>query len=293
MPYCTRCGQELEANARFCSRCGASVATGWAREDRLVENINVEYPAADSARLEIVCGVAHSIEVQPGASKFVEGTVEYEIPEWKPWIDSQDDTVRIEQQQSYLPMLRHDPFNRWKLNLGNLKPFSLSVRAGIGKGIWNLGGLPITSLRIETGAGENRFSFSRVNPQVMNDLEVRSGVGEIRLEGLLDANFGEMRISGAVGSIHLDFSGEKLRRDCIIHLEGGVGGVTIELPENAPARARIRGLTGVRSLGTFHRTGGTFVDSEYQTQAYNSGASPRMEFTLDMGVGGVTLRTIR
>jgi hypothetical protein len=293
MPYCTRCGQELGDDARFCSRCGTSVGGAGAEEDHLVERISAEYPVTDSARLEIVSGVAHSIEVRPGAEKFVEGAVEYEIPEWKPWIDSQGDTVHIEQQQSYLPMLRHDSFNRWRLKIGNAKPFSLSVRSGIGRGTWSLGGLPITSLRIETGAGENRFSFMSINPQVMNDLEVRAGVGEIRLEGLLDANFGEMRVSGAVGSIHLDFSGEKLRRDCIIHLEGGVGGVTIEMPENTPARVRIRGLTGVRSLGTFRRTGGTFVDSEYQTEAYNSGASPRIEFTLDMGVGGVTLRTIR
>jgi hypothetical protein len=104
-------------------------------------------------RLEIVCGVAHSIEVRSRAKKFVEGTVEYEIPEWKPWIDSQGDTVRIEQEQSYLPMFRHDPFNRWKLNLGNARPFSLSVRAGIGRGMWSLGGLPITSLRMQTRAG--------------------------------------------------------------------------------------------------------------------------------------------
>lgn len=291
MPYCANCGKELAEDARFCQRCGTPVASAQVNTQGLVEKIEVDYPQGDSTRLEIMVSAAGKIEVGPGAGKFVEGTIEYDIPEWRPWITTTGGTVRIEQRQEPLTYIHTNPFNRWNLKVGDAKPFDLDVRAGVGRATWNLGGLPITTILLETGAGVNRVSFKKRNPSVMRNLEVQAGAGELSIEGLLDANMEQMKVRGAVGSIDLNFSGEKLQRDAHVNVSSGVGAVTVAIREGVPARASIRGLSGVRAWGSFYRSGGGFGDSEYRTEAYNTASGPKIELTLDLGVGGVTLST--
>jgi len=290
MPYCVKCGKELADDARFCSQCGTPVGGYDASAQGLVDKIDVNYPEAESVGLVMIMG-ASSMEIGPGSEKFVEGTIEYDTPEWKPFVSTLGNTVRIEQTQDLHTYMHYPPLNRWNLKLGDTKPFSIELSAGVGRANLNLGKLPITHLFVETGAGDNRISFKEPNPSTMKNLEVRAGAGELSLSNLLNANFEKMRIKGAVGSIELDFAGEKLQRNAYVYVGSGVGGVTVTMGTGIPARARVRGLTGVRSYGGFFRSGGGFGDSEYQTEAYMSATGPKIELELDLGVGGVTLRT--
>ena len=292
MPYCAKCGKELADDDRFCSRCGTPIGGYDAGAQGLVEKVDVDYPGSEPERLVMVVG-ASSMEIGPGTEslKFVEGTIEYDTPEWKPYVSTVGNTVRIEQTQDLHTYLHYPPLNRWNLKIGDAKPFSMEISAGVGRANLSLGKLPITDLFIETGAGDNRISFKGPNPSPMKHLEARAGAGELSLSGLLNANFEKVRIKGAVGSIDLDFTGEKLLRNAHVYVGSGVGGVTVTMREGIPARARIRGLTGVRSYGGFFRSGGGFGDSEYQTEAYMGATGPKIELELDLGVGGVTLRT--
>ena len=99
MQFCRKCGKELSDDAKFCSRCGTPVSATGATTPGPKENIDVDYPPGESAKLEIVLGAAGNIELSPGSNKFVEGTIEYDIPEWRPWVTTVGDTVRIEQRQ--------------------------------------------------------------------------------------------------------------------------------------------------------------------------------------------------
>ncbi len=290
MPFCRNCGKEIDDDVRFCPKCGtpatASEAGGY------TENIKIDYPQTESAKLEITLGAAGYIELSPGASKFVEGIISYDTPEWKPHTTTIGDTVRIEQRQEIETYFYSNFRNRWNLKLGEEKPFSLDIRAGAGKAHWNIGGLPITRMYLSTGAGSHRITFNKSNPSTMKGLEVKAGAGEISLDGLLDANLENLGISGGVGSVDLDFSGEKLRRSMYVSLENGVGSLQISIKEGVATKVRIRGLSTVSAGGSFYRSGGGFGDSEYRTREYDAQPDPRLDLNIGLGVGSVSLRTV-
>lgn len=290
MPFCRNCGKEIDDDARFCPRCGTPVAAGEA--GGYTENISIDYPQTESAKLEMTLDAAGYIELSPGASKFVEGTISYDTPEWKPHVATAGDTVSIEQRQEIETYFHSNFRNRWSLMVGDAKPFSLDIRAGAGKAQWNIGGLPITRMYLSTGAGSHRVSFNKANPSVMKSLEVKAGAGELSMDRLLDANLESLGISGGVGSVDLDFSGEKLLRSMYVSLENGVGSLQIRVKEGVATRARMRGLSSVSTGGGFYRSGGGFGDSEYKTRGYDTSPDPRLDLNIGLGVGSVSLRTV-
>jgi len=278
MPFCRNCGKEISDDARFCPRCGTPIAATEA--GGFTENIDIDYPQTESAKLEITLGTAGNIELSPGATKFVEGTISYDTPEWKPRVATTGDTVRIEQRQEIETYFYSNFMNKWNLKIGDAKPFSLDIRTGAGKAQWNIGGLPITRMYLATGAGSNRVSFNKTNPSTMKGLEVKTGAGELSLDRLLDANLENLGISGGVGSVDLDFSGEKLQRNMYVSLENGVGSLQIRVKEGVATRVRVRGLSSVSAVGSFYRSGGGFGDSEYRTREYETSPDPRLELNI-------------
>jgi len=289
MKFCAMCGKELDDDARFCSRCGAS--TDATMYGGFTEKIEVDYPQSDSVKLELIVGAAGSIELEPGAGKFVEGTIEYEASEWKPLVTTIGDTVKIEQHQELHTYIHTNLLNRWSLKIGDTKPFNLDIRNGVGRATWNLSGLPITGIYLRAGAGVNSISFKKPNPSVMRSIEVQAGAGELEMLGLLDANLEQMKVRGGVGKIDLDFSGEKLQRSAYVNVGSGVGSLSITVREGTPARAQVRGISSVQ-YGGFYRSRGSFGDSEYKTNTYDGATDPKLEFNLELGIGGVKLRTI-
>jgi len=182
--------------------------------------------------------------------------------------------------------------NRWDLCLGDEKPFSIDLRSGVSMGRLNLGRLPITELNMQTGVSNNEITFDGPNPEIMKNFKLTAGAGDVRLEGLLDANFEQMKVGGGVGEVVLRHTGEKLRRDAWVTMEGGVGSFMIIVDEAVPTRATVKGLAGVSTQGRFHKWRGGFPSGgEYRNDAYESVTGPRLEFNITMGVGSITLDT--
>lgn len=291
MPYCYKCGQPIDDDALFCSRCGASVRMVEPGE-LLVERIAIPFPEGDDARLEIEIGAAGRVNVTSGGEGFVEGTIEYDVPEWVPRVERRGSTVRIVQAERFRARIMDNPVNRWELRLGDEKPFSLGVRSGVSSGRWELGGLPITGLSLNTGVSENTVAFSAPNPEAMDRFKVAAGVGEVRLSGLLDANFRSMDVKGGVGEIDMRFTGEGLRQDADVWIGGGVGSLKITVDESVPTRMSIQGLISVSPRGGFGRRRAGFpAGGDYANMAYDDVAGPRLEFNVSMGVGSVRLDT--
>ncbi len=294
MPYCYSCGKEIEEEARYCPYCGVSVRGAERARELRVEEISIPYPEAPSAALEIVIGAMGRVRVGGGAREgFVEGRIEYDVPEWEPVVQESGDTVRIVQAERWEEKrwLLHDFVNRWDLRLGDGKPFRLRMKTGVTRGEWNLGRLPITDLRVDTGVSENRIMFSGPNPETMENFRLGSGVGDVDLEGLLNAKFNRAEVSGGVGDVTLRFTGEKLVRDATVKMEGGVGSFRVIVDDDVPARVTVRGLTSVSTHGGFSRRRGQIFGGEYTNRAYDEAQGPRLEFDITMGVGSVTLDT--
>jgi RNA polymerase subunit RPABC4/transcription elongation factor Spt4 len=292
LPFCQNCGKEVEEDARFCPKCGIPLQVEAGKGELFIENLDIPFPEAETLALDIDIEIGGRIKINPGEDKLLEGTIEYDIPEWKPRIETLGSLVKLRQGEGWRGRIWRTPSNRWDMRLGKAKPYSLDVKSGISHGEWNLGGLPLTELVFNTGVGDNIVTFKEENPMEMKRLRMTAGVGQLGAEGLLNARAQDMRISGGVGGTKLNFTGAELKHNTYIKIEGGVGGASVEVNEDTPTIARVQGLTDVSARGTFHRRSGSITNRVYVNEAYVDGASPRLEFNITMGIGGVGLRTV-
>jgi hypothetical protein len=294
MPYCKKCGKELEAGDLFCSSCGTPV--GETIRAIQIETLEVPYPEGDSARLEIVVRSAGRVNVSGGASeKFVEGTVEYDDSELAPVVRVQGDRVRIVQEERFVVRVRSNPVNRWDLMLGDGKPFSMDVKCGVSMGDWDLGGLPLTDLTLQAGVSNNSVGFDSPNPEALRLLKFSAGAGDIDISGLLNANFDRMKVEGGVGEVKLGFTGKSLDRDARVDIGGGVGSFRITVDETVPTRVSVEGLASVSVHGGFvqTRSRGFPMGGVYTNDAYENKQGPSLRMEIRMGVGSVSIDTTR
>ena len=273
---------------RFCAGCGAPL-----REERgvlVTEELDIPFPEADNPLLEISVAVAGNIAVGPGDEKLLEGTISYDVPEWKPEITQTENRVTVKQRSSVTWQALESPINDWDIKMGKTKPFMLRVKTGVMRGEWNLGGLPLTGLDVETGVSQNKLDFSEPNPETVNTVSIQTGVGETRLASLLNARFREMRVGGGVGEVKLGFTGAELEEDAYVRVEGGVGGFHITVDKDTRALFKVSGLTHVNALGRIYKVRGGLGRSEYANEAYDDREGPILEFNITLGLGGITLQ---
>ena len=225
--------------------------------------------------------------------RFIEGTIEYDVPELIPRIHKHSNRIRIEQSERFTDRIRANPHNRWDLKLGGEKPFSMDVKCGVSMGHWVLGGLPITNLYLEAGVSSNTVTFDKQNPTELGLINISAGAGNLDVNDLLNANFNRMRIEGGVGDVKLNFTGEDLKRDTKIDIGGGVGSFRVLVKESVPTKVNVEGLASVNARGSFFKRnrGGLSLSGEFVNRAYESESGPVLEIDIRMGVGSITLNT--
>jgi len=267
-----------------------------ATDDTTIEEITIPYPEQSPARLEINVSAPGNISISAGETEdFVTGTIDCNKKDWKPEIWQKDDSVRIMQApgvEKIAALFSIDARNKWNLKIGNKKPFSLEVKIGICQGEWNLGGLPVTALKMQTGVGKNTIMFDKPNPEVLETCQFDAGAGDIEVRDLLNANFKKLVLKGGVGSMRMNFSGEKLLRNAQVIVTGGVGHFGIMIDKNVPAQIRTAGVVGVSAGSSFERRSGMPVlMGSYVTATFDDAAEPKLEFDVTVGVGLITLDT--
>jgi len=266
MLFCAKCGNEHTEKDIYCSRCGASLKE---RGDDVTEVVDIAYPESDNPQLELVIPVSSSLMLQPGGEKLVDGTITYDIPEWKPTITEDPDRVQIRQDERWLHAHWDNPRNDWSINLGTARPYRLKVKTGVSRGRISLGGLPLTNLHIVTGVGDCKVTFNEPNTKSMKMLRVESGVGQIKL----------------------GFTGKRPEEDSRVRIEAGIGGFEIDIDKDVPAVIKVNGLAGVDLRGAVRTRRRSFGGSVYETESY-TGDGPTLDIRVVMGLGGLTIRTV-
>jgi len=288
MPFCGKCGNEHTEEDLYCNKCGASLKK---RRDAVTEAVDIPYPESENPQLELIIPVSGRLELQPGGEKLVEGTITYDIHEWKPLITRGSDGVQIRQDERWLHTQWDSPVNDWSLNLGTARPYRLKVKTGVSRGRISLGGLPLTDLRIGAGVGDCTVRFDESNTETMKQLRIDSGVGQTEVTGLLNANAGEIRVGGGVGQIKLEFTGKKPENDIHVKIDAGVGGFELNIDKDIPAVIRVNGLAGVDLRGAVRTRSRSFGSGVYETEAYTNDG-PTLDIRVGMGLGGLTIRTV-
>jgi hypothetical protein len=248
------------------------------------EQIQVELPANPSMVSDVTLRLgAGELKLRPGDQSYlVEGTVDYNVSDFKPEVKLNNGHVFIEQGSLDLrgiPSFSGKIFNTWDLNLGHV-PMNLTIQAGGYQGEIELGGLPIYRLEISDGASEVELDFSVPNPVEMETFRYNTGASNLKIRGLSNANFSDMTFRGGAGNFVLDFSGE-LHRDAGVQIDSGFSNIRIIIPEGVNAQVTLEGaLTNLDARGNWVRQGNTYVAA---------GSGPLVNIRISMGAGNIEL----
>ena len=248
-----------------------------------VEIFDFSAPAPDgeSPQNIIIEMAAGKLNLSGGSEGLIDGTIEYNIPEIEPVIDSNNDHYAVIQDIQFdtarFPVGKI--VNKWDLILGT-SPIDLTINAGAYDGKLDLSEIPILTLEISDGASNSDISFNLPNPVVMESFEYRTGASNISIYGLANANLEQLVFEGGAGSYTLDFSGE-LQRDCNASVTSGVSNLKVVIPEGVRSQVNIvGGLNNIYLTGTW-----TVDDRTYET----TGEGSLITINVDMGVGSLEL----
>jgi hypothetical protein len=235
-------------------------------------------PGTKPAELTIRMG-GGKLNLTGGGDRLVQGTIEYNIDSWKPTITRDSREVRIEQTVTGSIPVGRDGVNIWDLKLGS-DTVDLTVEAGAYEGTLDLTGVPVTRLKVTDGASQTKLTFTGPNPVRMDTLTYETGASNVNLSGLGYTDAEVVNFKGGAGNFSLDFSGQ-LKRDMKVFIDGGLGNITIKVPQGMNSRVVMStSLNTISTEGTW-----TVNDNEYRT----SGDGPLLRIEVKVGIGNVNL----
>ena len=179
----------------------------------------------------------------------------------------------------------HGRDNDLTLRLSDKIPLDLNLAAGVSESHLDMGGLKVRRLRLRGGVGKTEVTFDKPSGQIMNSLDVESGVGELIIHGLGNAQVEQVDLKGGVGHTELDFTGELGSATMQARIKVGVGAVRLTIPRDADVEIEAEGsfLSNI-SAPSFERDGRRY------THHGDGGSKIRIE--VQSGVGGVEVMLI-
>jgi hypothetical protein len=274
--------------------CSFSTNIGIERVDTgptIVEDIDIDAPESDGAPRFILQIGFGELTIRPGSHEaMVSGTVTYNVDRYPPEVRMQGSSAILQQGDDddfggsdiTIPDFGDDEvIYEYDLTLGSM-PMKLEINAGATETNIDLGGLAIEELVVLQGAAEIFATFSELNQVEMGSMVFNAGAGEMRLEGLANANADQMEFSGGAGEYWLAFDGD-LQREMDVTIDAGVGQLTIVVPEGVSAVIEFEGgISDVDISGGWSQSGDT-----YRLE----GEGPTITMQVSMGVGELNLRT--
>ncbi len=224
-------------------------------------------------------------------SDFLTGTVEVSNYEWVPKTERSDSKVTLVQRAKTKVIGSQDPKNQWKLRIGDKKPFRLEIYNEQAEGHWNLSGLPITDLYTELGTAKNAFTFDEINPTIMQKCELHCGIGDVVVEGILNAACQNMVIEAREGNLRLRFSGKGILQDLKVSIHTGTGVVNIALLQEIPARITITSRDKIILGEGIIKLDSTDRRNTYQTVSYRSTSDKTIDIFISGGSGIIYLNS--
>lgn len=251
-------------------------------------NIDIAYPEAADLRLVVAVGACRLTIAPLDGEGWVAGAYNAPSGMQPPAIAQDGGMVRISQERN--PSAFFSLFSgvsKLNLALGKTRPYTLNLKVGASEVNSDLGGLPITRLVAELGAGKVDFDFSAANPEPMSLLEVKAGAVGLQMRNLANANFAEMSIDGGAASFDLDFGGT-LQRDAHVKISTGASSVTLRVPAATAVKIEPESSLGNVDVGD----GFTKREGAWWNQAALTGARPVLTVHATVNLGSLQLRMV-
>jgi hypothetical protein len=241
----------------------------------VTDEISIAAPDGD-ANLTLSFG-AGELTLAPGAKKLVDGTVTYNVADFKPEIKTDGNDVSLTQGEvNSLPVFNNLK-NEWKLKLGNT-PMNITINAGAYKGTFDFGDLALKGLTVNDGAAETTLDFSAPNKEKMGILSYKTGASNVTLNNLGNANFGTLVFESGAGNYKLNFEG-KLQRDGTATIRSGMSNLTLMIPSDVAATVKASGgLSNIQVPPSWEKNGDVYTQK---------GSGPTLTIIIEMGAGNV------
>jgi hypothetical protein len=162
-------------------------------------------------------------------------------------------------------------------------PIDLKVEFGAAEARMDLGGMRLRGLRVATGASDTELTFSMPNQERMGELQIEAGAAAIRVRQLGNANVERLRVSGGVGDVHLDFSGD-WRSSMQAHISMGVGALRLVLPRGVGVEVRRSGFLASFDGQELERRGDHYYSRDWDS------APHRLSIQIDAAFGKTDVR---
>lgn len=176
--------------------------------------------------------------------------------------------------------------NEVRLSFARSLPLDLDLELGVIKGDLDFGGLQLRECEVKSAVSDAKIDFGDPNPIPMRYLNIESGVGNLRLYRLGNANAEEMRFEGGVGSYELDFSGD-LRRSADVDIEIGMGKLRLELPRSVGVRLRIdESLFSSVDIDDVYKSGDSYFNERWKSSEI------RLDIVIDSGLSKVEVHWV-
>ena len=168
-----------------------------------------------------------------------------------------------------------------RLQLAKSVPLRLALDVGAAEGDFDLSGLQLEELTLQTGATDTRMRFDAPNARRMRTMRMKIGAASARVTGLGNANVERLEVDLGVGRAELEFGGE-WRGDMDLAVNSALGQVTLRVPNDVGIR--VETSTFLHSLdapGMIKRDGytvsGNWESARYKLRLHSSGAFGRLE----------------
>ena len=221
----------------FCfAGCGPMARVG----ELQTENLSVPLGAAKSVHAHLQMG-AGELAISGGSAQLLDGTIEYNVPEWKPdmsySINGGQGSLMLMQPESTHSAMGGVKYN-WKLHFNNAIPLDLTIEMGAGDSTLNFTGMALRNLDVKMGAGDSRIDFSGNWKQNLS-ASLQAGVGEAHIK--LPREVGvRVSVQGGLGEVDApdfkrdgsDYVNDAYGKSPVtleIHIAGGIGEVHLDL----------------------------------------------------------------
>ncbi len=117
-----------------------------------------------------------TLHVKSGTPKLMEGRFAYNVPDWKPVIDSKAGELSLSQPGSSGCSFGNS-VNKWDLTLNRELPMEVKADLGAGEANLELGQINLSRVEMNIGAGKVTMDL-RGEPRHDYTVQIRGGVGE-------------------------------------------------------------------------------------------------------------------
>jgi hypothetical protein len=187
------------------SACDINIAHRLQTGEPVHETKVIENDKFEMARIDIKMGVGE-LKVEGGSPKLLEADFVYNVPGWKPIVESHSASFRADIKIAQ-PEGISAPGNtdyKWNLRLSDNLPLNIITHLGAGRAEMNLGSMDLQNVEVHMGVGELKLDL-RGQPKRDYNVDIRGGVGEATVYLPSSDSTGVVATaSGGIGDIHVE-----------------------------------------------------------------------------------------